>query len=114
METSTKSQVTAALPAVIGGALGAALVSGLGPDFAGGLLFGGVAGGIVGLLPYFVGRQKDRDLAVKAVWWCVGSGMVLGLLLAAPVAIVFTVVLVRKDPAPADQRRSGVPAGEAG
>ncbi len=96
---------TTAIVAVGAGILGAALANGLGaalgPDFVLRLFFGGLAGAACGLLPYFVGRSRDIAFARKAVWISVGCGIVLGLILAMPVAIVLAVMASRRAPRPA-------------
>jgi len=66
--------------------------------FAGGF----VVGLLCGLVPFFVGRKKDRaSLGVAGLIACVVSGLILGIILALPVAIIFTAVIVvsaRKGP----------------
>jgi hypothetical protein len=59
-------------------------------------VFGGlVAGGSCGLLPFFVGKWFQRVRLGKAGFFTsLVSGGFLGLLLALPVSIIFTVVLV--------------------
>ncbi|MGB8261947.1 MAG: hypothetical protein WCE75_16425 [Terracidiphilus sp.] len=63
-----------------------------------GYLIGGALMGLVcGLLPYFVGKKKNVEgLPVTALWVCAVCGLLLGILLALPVAIVFTVVIANK------------------
>lgn len=63
-----------------------------------GLILGGLAMGyLCGLIPFFVGKKKgQQDLANTALIVCTISGLGLGILLALPVAIVFTVVIVNK------------------
>jgi predicted lipid-binding transport protein (Tim44 family) len=61
-----------------------------------GVFFGGlVAGALCGLLPLLLGMKKQRRGLALASWIsCVLSGLILGLLLAVPVASVFTVVIL--------------------
>ena len=58
---------------------------------------GGIAGAVLGLLPFFVGRHlKQQKLATHALTWCCVAGVALGMVLAGPVALVFTLVLVSR------------------
>ena len=58
---------------------------------------GGIAGAVLGLLPFFVGRRlKQQKLAAQALTWCCIAGVALGMVLAGPVALVFTLVLVSR------------------
>ena len=95
-----------ALIAVIGGVVGAAVANGLGaalgPTFVVKVMGGAAAGGICGLIPYFASRRKDRAFARKSVWICVGSGMILGVILALPVAVVTAIIGSRRTPQPAE------------
>jgi hypothetical protein len=57
------------------------------------LICGGAAGLFCGLVAYAVCASKKRQgLGAAAVIACLISGMILGLLLAVPVAIVFIVI----------------------
>ena len=57
-------------------------------------IFGdGVAGALCGLLPYFIGRRKNKKLSKISIWVCTAAGMVLGVILVLPVALFFTVVI---------------------
>lgn len=69
-----------------------------GSGFAVGMFLGGAMAGMVcGLLPYFVGKKKGNGkLGGIGFFSCIGAGLILGLLLALPVAIVFTVVIIVK------------------
>jgi hypothetical protein len=62
------------------------------------MIIGGfVAGSLCGLVPFFMGRRKgQQDLATIALLVCAFCGMILGILLALPAAIVFTIVIVNK------------------
>ncbi|MDR6218927.1 SHOCT domain-containing protein [Deinococcus soli (ex Cha et al. 2016)] len=65
-----------------------------------GLIFGGVAGLIVGAAPMVYGMTRQRPaLAFGGFAACAVSGAVLGLLLAVPVAGVFC-YLISKSAAP--------------
>lgn len=65
--------------------------------FIGGML----AGLACGVLPLVVGKMRDRmKLGVLALFLCVVSGSVLGIIVALPVAIAFSVVFITsEDPA---------------
>ena len=62
-------------------------------------LAGLIAGIVVGLLPLGIGFWKDR-VALGVVGFVASalSGIVLGLLLAIPVAVVFTLAIVLMRP----------------
>ena len=69
--------------------------------YAIGVLFGGTFIGILcGLAPLIAGFSKNQQ---KLGWIgfasCVGAGLVLGLLLAVPVSLIFTLVILLKKPA---------------
>ena len=67
-------------------------------------LFGAFfVGALVGLVPFFVARKRgQQNLGVAALLSSIVGGLILGIILAGPVAFVFTIVaLVRKPPAPA-------------
>ncbi|MBM6870088.1 hypothetical protein H7U37_11375 [Pseudoflavonifractor phocaeensis] len=53
-----------------------------------------VAGAIVGLIPYFVGRYvNNQQMGLIGMAACVVANFLLGLALSIPVAIVFAVIL---------------------
>ena len=83
-----------------GAVMGRLAVRGLSIDSIVMLVAGGVAGAFCGLIPYFVGRFKNRGLAITSVWICAAAGAALGVFLALPVALVFTFFLARPRPAP--------------
>jgi hypothetical protein len=95
-ETKSTRFAPAAFATVIGCAVAAILARGFGPRTLAMILGGAAAGGLCGLLPYFVGRKRDARLAAFAVWICVGLGILFGIFLAIPVALLFTLVLARK------------------
>ena len=67
-------------------------------------LFGAFfVGALVGLVPFFVARSRgQQSLGVAALLSSIVGGLILGIILAGPVAFVFTIVaLVRKPPSPA-------------
>ena len=61
-----------------------------------GVLFGGfVAGAICGILPLvFALKKRRRGLAIASWISCVIAGLILGVILALPVAIIFTIIIV--------------------
>lgn len=65
-----------------------------------GVLIGALVVGVVcGLLPLCVGISKKRPvLGGVGFVACIGGGLVLGLLLAAPLALVFTVIIAVMGP----------------
>ena len=72
----------------------------LSPQTSAGILGGALAGLVVGLMPYFIAKHKGHPrLGRIALRSCIISGLVLGILLALPVAIVFSIVAaVSKTP----------------
>jgi len=59
------------------------------------------AGLLVGLIPFWIAKSRDDSkLAGTAMTWCVIAGAVLGILLAAPVALGFSVAAARRTPTP--------------
>lgn len=69
--------------------------------FAIGTLVGGAFVGILcGLVPLIAGFTKGQPrLGWIGFASCVVAGLLLGLLVAAPVALVFTIVILLKKPA---------------
>ena len=69
--------------------------------FAIGTLVGGAFVGLLcGLAPLLAGQSKNQSqLGWIGFASCVISGLLLGLLLAVPVALVFTLVILLKKPA---------------
>jgi hypothetical protein len=69
------------------------------------LYIGLVAGILVGLLPLFLGRKRQqKKLGGVALLSCAVSGAAMGLLLALPVALVFTAVIWRRKPLAVESR----------
>lgn len=85
-------------PAFVGLALGATAPEKIG--FLVGALFGGlVAGAVCGLLPFFLAKSRNRvPLGTAALITCGVCGVILGLILALPVALIFTVIIVILGP----------------
>jgi hypothetical protein len=61
-----------------------------------GIFFGAfVAGALCGLLPLILGLRKQRRGLALASWiTCVVAGLILGSILAVPVSIIFTIVIL--------------------
>ena len=58
---------------------------------------GGIVGVVCGLIPFITGLVRgDTTLAIGGLVACILGGVVLGLLLAVPLAILFTVLIVRR------------------
>ena len=61
------------------------------------LIGGGVVGLVCGLVPYFVGKkQSNNKLGKIALWSCITSGLISGIVLALPVAIIFSIIITVK------------------
>lgn len=54
-------QILVAIAAIVGGAIGSALVKGLSPNTIAMMFGGGVAGALCGMLPYFIGKNRDNE-----------------------------------------------------
>lgn len=66
-------------------------------DFLRTIIVGGLAGIIVGLIPYFIGKNKNQiKMATQALIVCGICGTLLGLLLALPVALIYTFLICSK------------------
>jgi hypothetical protein len=52
---------------------------------------------LVGLLPWLLGKRKGQyRLGKQGLGWCAVAGTAFGLLLAGPVALGFTAVILRR------------------
>ncbi len=62
------------------------------------ILIGGIIGGImVGAVPAICGAIKRKPgLAVGGFFACFGANILLGLLLSAPLCVLFTILIFRK------------------
>ena len=81
--------------AVVGALAGYLAMNALSPTMKGRVIGGGIAGALLGLLPFFVGRHnKQQKLAAHAFTWCCITGVAFGMVLAGPVALIFTLVMV--------------------
>jgi hypothetical protein len=66
------------------------------------MIGGGLAGLVIGLVPYHVARRSGQPtLAANALMWTVLAGTIGGLLLAVPTALGFVVLAARR---PAEHR----------
>ena len=84
---------------VVGALAGYLAMNALSPAAKGRVIGGAIAGTIIGLLPFFVGRHvKQPKLAARALTCCCVAGIALGMVLAGPVALIFTLVLVSRRP----------------
>lgn len=57
------------------------------------MTFGAIAGLLLGLVPYFLGRKRNAALARASIWICTGCGALGGMIIAAPAALVLSLVL---------------------
>jgi hypothetical protein len=96
------SQTTLILCSAIGSVLGYGIVRALPPSVTIRIASGTIAGLLCGLIPYFVGKGKDPKMARNVLCGLAGAGAAFGLLLAFPLAIVFTILLALKP-----QRENG-------
>lgn len=54
-----------------------------------------VVGGLLGLVPLICGLVKKRvGLALGGFFACLGGGLILGLILAVPLCVLFTVLIL--------------------
>jgi hypothetical protein len=82
---------------IVGAIIGYAAVKLLPHDLGIKIFAGGATGLLVGLIPFLIGRKKHPRLARISLGCCLVAGMILGLLLALPVAVVFAcIILARK------------------
>ena len=72
-----------------------------------GALVGGLVVGVLcGLAPLLIGRKRNRQALGKVgLIACIVSGLILGLILAIPVSIIFTMVIFFSKPPATDDRR---------
>jgi hypothetical protein len=60
---------------------------------------GMIAGTLVGLIPFAVAKSRgDTRFGQTAIGWSVLAGAVLGIVLAAPVALGFTIAAAKRSP----------------
>lgn len=101
--SDTPAKQSSKVPAMIVGGLAAAFgfaaTKMLPPQLSIKIFAGGIAGLLCGLLPYLCGRKKNPKLAKASLTWCCLAGCAFGALLALPLAIIFTIVILVKEPA---------------
>jgi hypothetical protein len=51
-----------------------------------------VAGLLIGLIPFFIFRNRDKKWASNALLACMVSGLICGVVLAIPVAIIISII----------------------
>lgn len=62
------------------------------------MIYGIIAGALVGLIPFFIGKNKNQEkLGLYSLLACALSGAVLGLLLAIPVACVCVFLIYNRE-----------------
>ena len=61
-----------------------------------GVIFGALmVGGLCGLLPFFVGLNRNNMVLGSAgLISCIVGGLILGMILAVPLAVIFTIIIV--------------------
>lgn len=91
-EGSTPSRLRN-IGALLGVAAGVVAFQVLPAELATMILFGALAGTVAGLLPYFIGRNRNRPLAIGSIWLSAAIGAYGGIVYAAPAAIVMALVL---------------------
>lgn len=95
---STLVVVATVVATLIGAAFGSALVSGLSPDMMARIVGGALAGGACGLIPFFLGREKDKRFALTALGACALAGAAFGIILALPLALILAFIVHRRAP----------------
>ena len=97
--SSTSANWVVMAISAIGGFFAVRLLPGaLAVRIAGGIM----AGALVGLVPFAVAKSRgDSRFGQMAMTWCIVSGALLGILLAAPVALGFTIAATRRTPSSA-------------
>ena len=77
------------------------------------MLIGGViAGTLCGLIPYFFGKKRGQSkLGTIGLVSCIVSGMILGVILALPVAGVFALIIATRPAGPTPGAPQGFPPG---
>jgi len=92
-----KSTIGSLAGSVIGFAIGWFLMNSLPGKTKVQMLGGALAGLVVGLVPYHVAKRNGHPtLASHALIWTSIAGILFGLLLAAPVALVFVLLAMRQ------------------
>lgn len=100
MSKSRSDIVKEVLAGAFGFALMFAVFRGLLPLTATRAIFGGIAGALVGLVPYSIQQRRAGETRLWPIGLCAASGMLLGLLLAVPVGILLSVYFWATTPPP--------------
>jgi hypothetical protein len=97
-KTSQTKKTVSTVASIIGALIGFFAVKMLPPRRVGMLFGAGVVGVLCGLIPYFTGRHKNPKLAKIGLYSTVVAGLILGIVLALPVAIIFTIIIAVTEP----------------
>ena len=81
---------------IIGAVIGYTAVKLLPHDLGARIFIGGAEGLLVGLIPYLIGKKQRPLLARISLGCCLVGGMILGLLLALPIAVIFAGLILAK------------------
>jgi predicted PurR-regulated permease PerM len=86
---------------IVAAAIGFSVFRFLPPDLTAMFLGGAVAGACCAIVPLLVSRLKGTQLAAHSILVCVIAGMIGGVVLAIPAALVMSLVAYfRKPPEP--------------
>ena len=97
LASDAKFSVEKLLGGIMGFTLGWIALSSVPGDLKARLLGGALAGLLVSLVPrHLATRNGHPKLAAHAVFWTVVAGTILGLMLAAPVALIFVAFAMRR------------------
>ena len=101
MDEKTKKTVIAIVvctaTAVVSAVVTFTLIQRLPPRIIGMYMGAAAAGLLCGLVPYFIARKKNnKKLGIIALWSCIAAGLLLGILLAVPVAVILSIVIAAK------------------
>jgi len=87
---SEKPNIVVIVASVVAMLAGYAAVEYVGVNRSSQFIGAGIAGALCGLLPFFIHRKKIPNYAKGSMAGCVVAGLVLGILLALPVAAILT------------------------
>lgn len=83
---------------IIAAAIGFAVFKFLPPAVTAMFLGGAAAGAACGLVPLFISRFKRTKLAAQSIIACMIAGMIGGVILAIPAAVVLSLVAYFRTP----------------
>src|SRR5687768_165282 len=86
-EPKKENKIVTVVAYLVGGVIGFLAVQFLPGKLLIQIFAGGLAGTLIGLIPFFVGKKRNLKLAKIALGSCAICGMILGLILALPVAV---------------------------